>query len=532
MKKLLALLLLLPMLSFGQIIIDQSVKEAGPYKVGDTITIEYRVNPGNLDVNYLWLRYVYHNNAIEMIPNSTVFSQGESTQVSYYHWNNYNFTSNPNIGVGELLNQYRSGGWQYSVDTNWNVAQLTIQRTDASISGLVASQKYKIKDYTNFDNMHKLSFADATTRNNVAVTSIGSTVLWLDLNSVSRLVSSVKFKVAYPANYDMTKHNIQIMETDANGVVNWASQPAPAFIGPLDSSGELVTDKLRKDKKYLVMINPAFGQNVPDNIITVTDAYKAFKAITDRGINIDSPLFATNLEKIMANVTQDQNFDSQDAYYLFAKVMGVDLSAVQGLMLPTTDMAKPVKFLSGFTSTFKETPGNAIITPTNDNETYNLSYAWAGDLDFSHSSPLSVSGTTSTAGKQLSISAVSAQITSTADTSISTALVNGKVVVTVGLNAIGLAGAEYKIGYDDSKLKLDDVTFDTGNDVTNFSTHKENIITFGSMDKSGAAAIKQGTPYKLIFTPKEVLTNASGLIYTYFAEAVDKNANKVILNIK
>jgi hypothetical protein len=531
MKKLLALLLF-PLLSFGQVIIDQSVKESGPYKVGDTITIEYRVNPGNLDINYFWLRYVYHNNAIEMIPNSTVFSQGSSTQTSYYHWNNYIFNQNPTIGVGELLKQYQSGGWNYTQDTNWNVGQLTIQRTDASISGLIASQKYKIKDFTNFGDLHKLSFVHATTRTNAPIQSVGSTVLFLSLNNVSRLVSSAKFKVAFPSGYDITKHTIQIMETNAQGVVDWTTNPQPVAVGPLDSSGEFLTDKVKKNVKYQVMVNPAWGQNVPSNIITVTDAYKAFKALTDRGINNTDVQFQTLLESRIANVTQDPNFDSQDAYYLFATVMGVDLSGVQGLLLPTTDMTKPTKFLSGFTSGFATQSGPTYITPTLDNETYNLSYAWAGDLDFSHSSPLSVSGTTNTAGKQLSISATSAQITSTADTSISTALVNGKVVVTVGLNASGLAGAEYKIGYDDSKLTLTDVTFDTGNAVTNFSTHKENIITFGSMDKTGAAAIKQGTPYKLIFTPKATLTNASGLIFTYFAEAVDKNANKVILNIK
>ena len=38
MKKLLILLLLLPTLSFGQIIINQEVVEAPPYQVGDTIT--------------------------------------------------------------------------------------------------------------------------------------------------------------------------------------------------------------------------------------------------------------------------------------------------------------------------------------------------------------------------------------------------------------------------------------------------------------------------------------------------------------
>jgi hypothetical protein len=510
----LLLLLLLPFFSFSQIIIDQSVKEQPPYKVGDTITIEYRVNPGNLDVNYLWIRYCYHNNAIEMIPNSTEFFQGSSTQTAYYHWSNYNFTSNPNIGVGELLKQYQSGGWRYTNDTNWNVAQLTIQRADASISGLIASQKYKIKDFNNFDDMHKLSFADATTRNNAQVNSIGSTVLWLDLNSVSKLVSSVKFNVAYPTGYDITKHNIQVVETDANGVVNWTN-PTIAFVGALDSSGEVLTDKLLKGKKYLAMVTP--NSTPPSDIITVTDAYKAFKAITNRGINNTDPYFSTTLENSVANVTQDQSFDSQDAYYLFASVMGVDLRSVQGLMLPIVGM--PPKFISGFTETFSTTQARAIITPTGDNESYNLSYAWGGDLDFSHSSQI-VTSSSKTAK------------TIESNTSIATAMKDGKVVVEVGFDNKELSGAEYKIGYDDSKLELETILFDTGNTVTNFSTHKDNIVTFGSMDKQGASKIKVGTPYKLIFKTKAPLTNTSGLIYTYFAEAVDGDANKVNLKIK
>jgi hypothetical protein len=531
MKKLLTLLLLLPTLSFSQIIINQSVVEPGPHKVGDTITLQYTVNPGNLDVNYIWFRYDYNNKNLEMLPNSTVFTQGANTQTFYTHWNNYNFNPNPQIGVGELLRQYNSNGWNYTQSNDWNVAQLSLQRADASISGVVATQKYKIKDNTNFQNIHKLHLAYATTRNNVAVTNIGSTVLWLTLNNVSRLVSSVKFKVAFPNGYDITKHTIQIMATNAQGTVDWSTNPQPVAVGPLDSAGEFLTDKVEKNKQYLVMINPASGQNVPSNIITVTDAYKAFKAINDRGLNNTDPFFSTSLENRIANVTQDQSFDSQDAYYLFAVVMGLDLSTVPGLLIPTTDTTKPTKFLSGFTSTFANSTDPILIIPTADNETYNLSYAWAGDLDFSHSSPLVIS-TTSSTSKGLSVSNIVPQITSTADTSISTTLVNGKVVVFVTLNTTGLAGVEYKIGYDSNKLSLDDITFDTGNTITNFSTYKNNIITFGSMNKSGASSIKQGTPYKLTFTPKTILTNTSGLIFTYFAEAVDTNANKVILNIK
>jgi hypothetical protein len=267
------------------------------------------------------------------------------------------------------------------------------------------------------------------------------------------------------------------------------------------------------------MVTPAFGQNVPENIITVTDAYKAFKAITDRGLNNTNPFFQTNLENSIANVTQDQSFDSQDAYYLFATVMGVDLSSVQGLMLPTKDMTKPVKFLSGLSSTFASDPKQAIINPTQDDESYNLSYAWGGDLDFSHSSQIA------TTSSRISKSSESS-------TSITTSLKDGKVVVEVAFDNKELAGAEYKIGYDDSKLQLENILFDTGNTMTNFSTHKNNVITFGSMDKQGTQKIKIGTPYKLIFKTKTPLTNTSGLIFTYFAEAVDGNANKVNLKIK
>ena len=531
MKKLL-FLLLFPLLSFSQIIIDQSIVEPGPYKVGDIITLQYTVTPGNLDVNYIWFRYDYKNKNLEMVPNSTVFTQGTNTQTFYTHWNNFRFNPNPQIGVGELLRQFNSNGWSYVQDNDWNVAQLSIQRTDASISGVIATQKYKIKDNTDFQQIHKLHLAFATTRNNAAVTSIGSNVLWLNLNNVSRLVSSVKFKVAFPANYDITKHNIQVMATNTQGTVDWSTNPQPVVIGPLDSSGEFLTDKLEKNKQYHVMITPSLGQQVPDNIITVTDAYKAFKAINDRGLNNTNPFFPTNLESAIANVTQDQSFDSQDAYYLFASIMGVDLSSVTGLMLPTQDQTKPIKFFSGFTSNFSDLSSPPTFTPVEDNETYNLSYAWAGDLDFSHSSPLVVAGATSASARSFSSSNATTPITSTANTTINTSLVNNKVIVSVGLDTTEAIGAEYKIGYDDSKLTLDTVLFDTGNTLTNFSTVKKNIITFGSINQTGTVTIKPGIPYKLIFTPKTQLTNTSGLIFTYFAEAVNNKANKIILKIQ
>ena len=511
-------MLLTPLLVFSQVIIDQSIVEPGPYKVGDIITMQYAVDNQGLDVNYLWFRYHYSNKHLEMVPNSVVNMQGTSTQTYYTHWNNYTYNYNPTIAVGDLLKQYSN--LNYSQNPDWNVAQLSVQRTDAPISGVVFTQKYILKDNTGFQNIHKLHAATATTRNNTPITSIGSKVLWLSLNSVSRLVSSVKFKVAFPAGYDITKHNIQVMETDGNGVVNWSTNPQPAVIGALDSSGEFLTDKLQKTKQYYVLVTPTISAN-NNNIITVTDAYKAFLALNDVGITGTETILKTNLEKSVANVTKDAQFDSKDAYYLFAYVMGIDLSSDTNVMLPTT----MPKLISNFTTNFRDFQAPPVFTPAGDSEVYNLSYAWGGDLDFSHSSPIPASTTSKgTLATQVSISQ--------AETAISTSLVGDKVIVTANLSSNNLAGAEYQIGYDDSKLTLEDVVFDTGNTITNFSTHKDAVVTFGSIDKTGTQTIKPGTPYKLVFKSKTSLSNTSGLIYTYFAEAVDTKGNKVILNVQ
>ncbi len=86
--------------------------------------------------------------------------------------------------------------------------------------------------------------------------------------------------------------------------------------------------------------------------------------------------------------------------------------------------------------------------------------------------------------------------------SVSSSLTNGKVVLTTTLTKEGLAGLQVIMNYDSSKLTLDNVIFDAGSTITNFSTKDDGRLTFGSIDQLKTARIKTGTPYKLIFTPK------------------------------
>ncbi|NDF60896.1 MAG: hypothetical protein EB100_07425, partial [Crocinitomicaceae bacterium] len=147
--------------SFSQLTINQSVSPAGPYKVGDTLTVSYNVVRGTTKPRYVWLRYNYDNKALVMVPNSTSFGQGSSSQTFYTHWDNYLFTPKTNVADTQLYAQYQATPWGYAANADYNVGQLTVQRTDAFIDGVLATQKYVIKDKNTYTDIHKLSLAYA-----------------------------------------------------------------------------------------------------------------------------------------------------------------------------------------------------------------------------------------------------------------------------------------------------------------------------------------------------------------------------------
>ena len=120
----------------------------------------------------------------------------------------------------------------------------------------------------------------------------------------------------------------------------------------------------------------------------------------------------------------------------------------------------------------------------------------------------------------------------TAKLGLVSTVANGKVVLTGTLTKEGLAGLEVILQYDNTKLTFDNISFDAGAGVTNFSTNGDGRLTFGSMDQTKIGRIKIGTPYKLTFIPKETITNTAGLFYTVLADAVDGSGNKINLTVE
>jgi hypothetical protein len=550
MKKLLSLgvFLLFAFTSYGQLTISQSITPATGLKVGDTLTVRYNLTKGTVIKNprYLWFRYQFNNKALSYV--STVFNQGSSAQVFYTGWSNYKFTPNATVDNNSLDLQYGLTPWGYAVNADWNVGQLTVQRADVSISGLIATQKYVLKDQNTYNNIFKIDLATGTDTTGANVGSIFGGG-WSSVTNVVGNTSQFKVKVLYPQGYTITDHNVQLMKLKSNGSgeIDWTQQPIAQL--PLDASGEaLFTTQVKVGDSVGVFVGPAMTKTWMNNIVTVSDAYKAFLGHSQTDIGGTANFFTLPaLEKKVGKVTNTQTaFGEADSYALFAHVMGQNMDS--NAMIPT-NTSTSVRWYSGLLnqSWLDGVVKNRVLIDSPTKEVYAV-FAWGGDLNWSHSSDPSVIASKITAGqftnsindkatssiKSMSTSPMAYQTLAVdkATLGITSTLEGGKVVLTTTLTKEGLAGLQVVMNYDESKLTLDNVIFDSGSTITNFSTHKDGRLTFGSIDQLKSARIKVGTPYKLIFTPKTTLSNTAGLFFFVLSDAVDAKGNKVDLTIE
>jgi hypothetical protein len=551
MKNLLLFLgvLFISLSSYGQISVNQSVSPSGPYKVGDTLTVKYTINRGATLPRYFWLRYSFNNKALAMVPNSTVFSQGTSTQTFFTGWTNYKFTPAANIADTQLYAQYQATPWGYAVNADWNVGQLTVQRADAAINGDIATQKFVLKDQNTYNDIHKLDLAYAVNDTSAFISPITRSSTNLSITGVSGNTSQFKVRVLFPQGYTITDHNVQLMhlKTDGSGDIDWSRQPIAQL--PLDASGEaLFTTQVKVGDSVGVFVSPASQKAWMNNVITVSDAYKAFLGHSQTDISGTSNFFTyPNLERRIGNITKnDAVFNESDSYYSFAYVMGQDVSA--NAFIPTST-ATSWRWQSGLLnqSWLDGVVKNRVIIDSPTKEVHAV-FAWGGDLNWSHSSDPAVIASRISSGlytnsvnnmstnsvRTMSLQTMSyvAKAAEKATLGITSTLEGGKVVLTTNLTKEGLAGLEVIMNYDTSKLTLDNIIFDSGSTITNFSTNKDGRLTFGSIDQLKTARIKVGTPYRLVFTPKVQLTNTAGLFYFVLSDAVDGAGNKIDLIVE
>ena len=424
---------------------------------------------------------------------------------------------------------------------------MTVQRTDASINGDIATQKFVLKDQNTYNNIHKLDLAYAINDSSANISPITRSSTNLSLTSVSGNTSQFKVRVLFPQGYTITDHNVQLMKlkTDGSGQIDWAQQPIAQL--PLDASGEaLFTTQVKVGDSVGVFVGPAFSKAWMNNIVTVSDAYKAFLGHSQTDIG-GTPNFFTYplLEKKVGLITKNKTeFSESDSYYLFSHVMGINVDTPA--MIPTSTSTS-VRWYSGLLnqSWLDGVVKNKVLIDTPIKEVHAV-FAWGGDLNWSHSSDPAVIATKITSGlytnsvnnvnQKTSMSTqqmtYASKVYETAKLSVTSTLENGKVVLTTNLTKEELAGLQVIMNYDNTKVELDNIIFDAGATMTNFSTKEGSRLTFGSIDQTKLSRIKTGTPYKLIFTPKVQLSNTAGLFFFVLSDAVDAKGNKIDLIIE
>jgi hypothetical protein len=542
---LIGVFLLIANLTFAQLTINQTITPTTGLKVGDTLTVKYTVVRGITTPRYFWLRYSFNNKALAMVPNSTVFSQGNSTQTFFTGWDNFRFTPAPNVAETQLYTQYTTTPWGYTSNNDWNVGQITVQRTDASINGDIATQKFVLKDQNTYNDIHKLDLAYAVDASGAFISPITRSSTNISLSNVVGNTSQFKVRVLFPQGYSITDHNVQLMRLKSDETIDFSQQPIAQL--PLDASGEaLFTTQVKVGDSFGVFVSPSSQKAWMNNVITVSDAYKSFLGHSQTDIGGTANFFTYPvLERNVGNITRNDNtFNESDSYYSFAYVMGQDVST--NAFIPT-QTATSWRWFSGLLnqSWLDGTVKNKVTIDAPIKEVYSV-FAWGGDLDWSHSSsPSEILSRISAGQFTNSINSVNTKTSistqpmsyktetlETAKLSITSGLEGNKVVLTTNLTKEGLAGLEVIMNYDESKLTLDNVIFDAGSTMTNFSTHKDGRLTFGSIDQMKTARIKTGTPYKLIFTPKVQLTNTTGLFYFVLSDAVDGSGKKINLVIE
>jgi hypothetical protein len=550
MKKLLVLLgiLVISIATNAQLTINQSVTPTTGLKVGDTISVKYTVARGTTTPRYFWLRYQFNNKALAYV--STTFSQGTSVQTYYTSWTSYKFTASTanSITAKDLYAQYLINPWGYATNADWNVGQLTVQRTDASINGDIATQKYVIKDLGVYTDIHKLDLSYSIDAASAYITPITTDPGTMSLTNVTGNTSQFKVRVLFPTGYDITAHTVALFPIKTDGTIDWNVTPIASKA--LDASGEATfTTEVKVGDSLAVWMYGATGKTFMNNIITVSDAYKSFLGISQTNINGTATYFTRPvLEKNIGQITKNKSvFSESDSYYAFAYVMGI-ANVKDSAWIPLSTNGGQFKWFSGLLNQSWLDGVPAYKTKvTASNQSIDMVYAWGGDLDWSHSShPDTIASRVSTGNysnsinekststiKSFSVQSMSyTQAIEKATLGLASTMVNGKVVLTGTLTKEGLAGLEVILQYDNTKLTFDNISFDAGANVTNFSTNGDGRLTFGSMDQIKTGRIKTGTPYKLTFIPKETITNTAGLFYTVLADAVDGAGNKINLIVE
>jgi hypothetical protein len=541
MKKILLLLIsvFFTLNSFGQSSISYSPVNTVT-KVGDTLIMKfqyYKVDGAELTLAQF--DFEYNNKLLSYISHQSIAPTGAS--FARNNWTGYKFNPKADTSEDDMDVQYtwwkdEAGNNSYSTSANWSVERTTIQTSAAYENGAeFVKYSFKVKDkfgsgYDNYNDIIKVNWAnyqesDGTqiqTTKNPSTQSLSG----IEGGNAGAFVINLKTANSVKTDYSYTIKN---------------SAGESVATGDFDESGQASISGLENNVTYTAEANLKEDATYLDEVVTVSDLALVFAEAIGAGSGPSggSTTFDYFIQDIMGDVVgSDNGVDFQDSYEILAYLQGVT-SGNSNLI--TQD--GQTEDYSGIESTYGAVTNNTVtfaksFTPIDSDtssKTIDLAHGLRGDVNFSHSWEPSVSSGEKATSAQTSSFRISSAAGSKYGQSedanidlISEINDDGRVVFSINSEIEDMVGSQFNIVYDPNILSLENVIFDTGNEMTNFSNVIEaGYIRVGSFDQNVSSTVKAGTPYQLIFVPVEDISNASGLISFRVKEGVKADGTQI-----
>ncbi len=535
MKKILLLLVsvMFTLSSYGQSSIDYSPVNTVT-QVGDTLIMKFQYFKGDgANLTLGQLDFEYNNKLLSYISHESQAPTGAS--FARNNWTGYKYVPKADSDEDDMDVQYtwwkdEAGSNSYEAGADWSVERITVQSASALENGQeFVKYSFKVKDkfgsgYSNYNDIIKVNWANYQEADGTQIQTTrskdGQDLSGIEGGNAGAFV--INLKTANTSNY-----------TDYSYTIKQGSESVAT--GNFDESGQASISGLENNVTYTAQANLTEGAEYLDEVVTVSDLALVFAEAIGAGSGPSggSTTFDYFVQDIMADVVGDGGVvDFQDSYEILAYLQGVTSGNTN---LITQD--GQTEDYSGIASTYGAVANDVVtfaksFTPIDSDatsKTIDLAHGLVGDVNFSHSyTPVVESGGKSTSARQSSARYSKTQSEDANIDLISEINDEGQVVFSINSDVEGMVGSQFNIVYDPNVLSLENVIFDTGNTMTNFSNIvQDGIVRVGSFDQNFETTVKEGTPYKLIFTPLETIENTSGLISFRVKEGVKADGTKI-----
>jgi len=272
-----------------------------------------------------------------------------------------------------------------------------------------------------------------------------------------------------------------------------------------------------------------------NSIVTVSDVYLAFKELANGGIfgNQSGNEFTYGIQYKNADINDDGYFNEADCFALLQNLTGAKT------LVDTFNLNKTLRIISQTKydsigksnwTTFTTPLGSGYSFDINTGkafDTLNLTMAWKGDVNLSHSTTPKSNNLTTMSVRGMSIS-------NEINASIMTEVIGDSIYAYITLDPLqqNVVGTQFQLNYDKSILKFNGVKFTTKGSPTNYITDKGTYINLGSLISDGSTSLDNTTTYKVSFSSNTKLSNILGLISIGATDAVNKSGISLKVKIK